>query len=298
MKIAFAANKWEHKGEKVWTYADCMVSDLESREGIEVTEVGKDRLTPEEYAKFDLLIDVDSGRDTKGEYKWHLAEPVNIPSVLYLVDSHGHPDLHQSLSIHADHVFFAVWAKRELFNGHSSEYWTPNFTDKHWFNPGYKKLSPQFDVGFFGSKHGLDRTKPLEALCKIDGWSSDIRQVNKKGKPQWPHTAEAMGNCKVLFNHGQKHDDPNLRVIESMALNIPLITPNDPRSGIGYVFEPWQDFIPYEAYSYDGLQERLRFALDTHIEAAAEIATNAYNKVMDEHLTEHRINHILEVVNA
>lgn len=275
-----------------------MTENLRAR-GHEVTEVSKQRFEDlNEYKKYDFLLDIDCGRDMKGDYLFHVHDgPVPIPSVAYLIDSHGWPDLHQRVSRHADHVFFAVWDRRDLFSDHASAHWAPNFTDPKWFDRQIYSNPIQHDFGFFGSKGGLRRAERLVAISQAQGWTCDVREVGKKGKPRWPRTAEAMAACRVLFNHGQKHDDPNLRVMESMAMGRVLITPNDPRSGMGFLFEPWQHYLPYEPYTFEGLEERMVFAI-TRPDACAKIADQAYHEVMTNHTTANRIDKILEVIRG
>lgn len=298
MKIAFAHYRFFYKDKEVATYSRCMIRELEAL-GHEVIELDKTRLQNDnDYKQFDLLIDVDCGRNLEGKYDWHLVEPIPIPSIVYLIDSHGKPDIHSKVARRADHVFFAVWNKRDLFADHQSAHWAPNFTDLEYFDKEkYKDIEPQYDFGFFGSKGGLNRADAMIDLAKKNNWTYDVRQVNKKGKHQWPATAEAMANCKVLWNHGQKHDCPNLRVIESMAMGRVLINPDDVRSGMGHLFEPWQDYIPYTPYTCEHLLERMKFAI-SRSDACEQISNNAYKKVIHNHLTKHRIKQIMEVING
>jgi hypothetical protein len=268
--------------------------------GHEVIEAPKSRFKRDDnYNLFDILIDIDCGRDLSGNNHFHLHDgPVPIPSVAFLIDTHGNPDLHQRISRHADHVFFAVWDKRDLFTDHPSAHWAPNFTDLNFFDKmKYNEVTPNIDFGFFGTKGGQDRANKMIEYCKANDWTYDVDEIGRKGKHRWPETARRMAHCRWLFNHGQKHDDPNLRVMESMAMGKPLITGTDIRSGMGYLFEPWQHYIPYEAYSYEGLLDRMKW-VNNKPEAAKKIAMQAYEEVCKNHLTEHRVNQILEVVNA
>lgn len=298
MKILFAYYRYFHDNEQVPTYAMCMVRELRAL-GHDVIEVNKTRFDDlEKYKRFDLLIDVDSGRDKKGKYEWHLANgPVPIPSVAYFIDTHGKPDIHARVSARSDHVFFAVWNKRDVFSDHESAHWAPCATDLNYFNQEQKVDKPQFNFGFFGSKGGLNRADPMIEVCKKHGFTYDVRQIASQYKIAWPHTGNAMGNCEALFNHGQKHDDPNQRVMESMAVGRVIITPTDIRSGIGFLFEPWQDYIPYTPYSCDGLEKAMLFTARKP-EACEKIAQNAYNKVSKNHTIKHRVKQIMEVVNV
>ena len=249
-------------------------------------------------SSFDWIIDIDSGRDKTGIY-WFLGgkiETSKVKKAVIFIDSHGHPDYHKELAQYYDHVFFAVWFRRDLFTEHKSTHWLPNFTDSKWFYPITDCLAGNIsDFGFFGSKGGLSRAEPLKELCDKLGYSYDIRQINNQFKQRWPYTCEAMNRCEVLFNHGQKHDGPNLRVMESMACNIPLITDYDPKSGMKELFSSYKHYIPYEAYTYRGLDEAVSFCLNNPT-AANEIAENAFKEVTENHLVEHRVQQILEVI--
>jgi hypothetical protein len=298
MKILFAYYKHYHAHEQVPSYAMCMVRELRAL-GHDVIEIGKERFDDlEKYKRFDLLIDVDSGRDKNGKYDWHLHKgPVPIPSVAYFIDTHGQADAHARVASRADHVFFAVWDKRDIFSDHDSAHWAPCATDLEYFNLGQRAEKPMFNFGFYGSKGGLGRADPMIEICRKYSFTWDVRQIQSQWKVAWPMTGIAMGKCEALFNHGQRHDDPNQRVMESMAVGRVLITPNDLRSGVGHLFEPWIDYIPYEPYTCEGLERAMLF-VGRKPEACEKIAQNAYNKVAKNHLIKHRVKQVMEVVNA
>lgn len=250
---------------------------------------------------FDVLLELDNGRDTQGNLNFASFTQrsdihVNIPTAVWFTDSHGYPDLHKSLSAHYDHVFFAVWDKRDLFKEHSSAHWCPNATDPMFFYPVVTK-EPEFDFGFFGSKTGLDRADKMIEICQRRGWTYDVRQIGAPYKHKWPRTSDAMNNCKILFNHGQKHDAPNLRVLESMAVGRPLITDMDPRSGMGRLFEAGKHYLGYEAYTYEGLEEQMSYAMN-NLERCHEMAAVAQKLVLDRHLIKTRVAQMIEVFNA
>jgi spore maturation protein CgeB len=282
-------------GEPVETYARSMIRVLREL-GHSVLEVPKSPpRTDHVYEGADLLLDIDCGRDEKGELRWHGESRKNFPiqSAVFLIDSHGNPTMHHRIAKKYNHVFYAVLDKKDLFEDHPSAHWTPNFTDLKWFNHvGYDEIV--VDFGFFGSKGGLERANPLIEVCNNRGWTHSVRQISASNKHRWPMTAEAMSECRFLFNHGQKHDGPNLRVVESMAMLKPLITDYDKRGGMNELFTPWEHYIPYTAYTYEGLEEAMEFCFDKP-EAVEQIAINAYNEVRNKHLVENRINQILGV---
>jgi hypothetical protein len=297
MKILFAYYKHYINHEPVPSYGRSMVRELKAL-GHDVIEVDKTRFDdPEKYKRFDLLIDLDSGRNTDGKYDWHLfKDRVPIPSVAYLIDTHGKPDEHARVAARADHVFFAVWDKRDVFADHPSAHWLPCFTDEEYFNLGHRAETPEFNWGFFGSKGGLARAEPMILICKKHGFTYDVDQVGKQYRVQWPHTAQRMGNCEALYNCGQKHD-VNQRIFESMMVGRPLVTNYDDRMGIGWLFERWQHYIPYESYTMEGLERAMTFVARKP-EAAKKIAEQAYNEVKQKHLVQHRVAKVLEVVNV
>ncbi len=299
MKIMLAHRALTYKGIPVETYSRSMVRTLRKM-GHEVIEAPKGRLVRDDaYKAMDLLLDVDSGRDESGKLLWH-AETERVPckSALFLIDSHGYPSLHKRIARNYDHVFFAVWDRRDLFAKHPSAHWCPNFTDLKWFNGvDYPITGYESDFGFFGSKGGLDRADAMIKIAAANGWKSSVRQVGVSAKHRWPETAEAMAACRFLFNKGQKHDSPNLRVMESMAMNRPLITDHDPRSGMGKIFQSGTHYLGYEYFSYDGLEGAMKWCMDNP-HKAQEMARRAYAEVKANHLVINRIQQILGVCDG
>lgn len=302
MKVMVANRSTIYNNQPVETYGRSMVRELR-RLGHEVIEVPKRRLKNENaYKGVDLFLDIDCGRDKEGSLGWHCQEErVPCPSAVYFIDSHGHPDNHLKASRQYDHVFFAVWAKRDLFANHFSAHWCPNFTDTKWFDgmkyQDLKETRIKHQFGFFGSKGGLDRAKPLIDICNNNGWTHHVGQICPGGKHQWPATAEAMARCAYLFNHQQKHDGPNLRVMESMLMLKPLICDNDPQSGMDKLFTPNLHYIPYESYTYKGLEEAMKWVIDNPKEAGT-VAQQGYQIVLRNHLVKHRIHQMMEVING
>lgn len=290
------------KNEPVETYSRCFQRELELRgHTVHPFGDGHEVQLPTQYdwKAYDLMLELDCGRSSSGWYGFHQPEyQLSIPTAIWFIDSHGHPSLHKRIAGSYDHVFFAVWSRRELFTGHKSAHWSPCATDLSYF--GYKNfpsIDPYFDFGFFGSKGGLDRADPLKDICEKNRWSYDIRAVGKPYRHRWPMTAQAMRACRFAYNCGQKHDAPNQRVMESMATCRPLVTENDPLTGMGKLFEDGKHYIGYEAYTYVGLEEACKWMMD-HEEEAKQIALNAYAEVRDNHTVGNRVDQILEVVQC
>ena len=306
MKILLRYRQDYHKDKWVPSYCDYMRRALLNL-GHDVYPVGEghnwqlpgsphpiihDQLNPD---YFDLLLELDNGRNQKGELGFGEYSEIKIPKAVWFIDSHGQPDLHQTIARKYAHVFFAVYSRRDLFAKHPSAFWCPNATEPVAFPKAL--CEPACDFGFFGSKGGLARADALKAIAERRGWSTDIRQINGPFKPKWPYTAEAMGNCAALFNHGQKHDGPNLRVLESMAVGRPLITDVDDQSGMGQLFTAGEHYLGYTAYSHDGLEEAMAECIKRPADAAT-MAQKAYELVMSRHLVKNRAEQIMEVVGG
>lgn len=242
---------------------------------------------------YDFALEIENGRNAEGELRFAIAgRNTTTPRAVLLIDSHGHPDLHAEVAKSYDHVFFAVWARRDLFAGHPSAHWCPNATDLKWFGAErFAHITPTIDVGFFGSKKGLSRADDLVAICKANGWTYDVRQVaSNRNVSRWPATGEAMARCRVLFNRGQKHDGPNQRVMESMAMGRPLLSDYDPKDGMEKLFSFASHYYGY-ADSFS-LEACLRAALTDK----ALYRHEARREVEAKHLIKHRAAQILEVV--
>lgn len=251
--------------------------------------------------RFDFVLEIENGRNEAGELRFEVAtsgQPWQKTAVLFY-DSHGHPDLHALVAKGYHHVFFGSWVKRDLFAGHKSAHWCPSATDLRWFGtPQQLDTEPEFDFGFFGSKKGLSRAADLIEICKANGWTYDVRQVaSNRNANRWPATGNAMAKCRVLFNRGQKHDGPNLRVMESMAVGRPLITDLDERDGMGRAFLRENDPHYFSYDSTSDLEAAMRAMMHSEVLRQRVGALGKY-EVEIKHLVKHRAAQILEVVGC
>lgn len=252
---------------------------------------------------FDLWLDIDNGRNSKGDLRFQYADQnrkdrVVLPSAVRFVDTHGYPTLHHRAGKKYDHVFFAVWDQRDRFAGYPSAHWCPNASDERWFYPVSSVLRyHKFSAGFFGSKGGIDRADELKEICETRRINYDVREIGRAGKHRWPNTCKAMNDCHILFNRGQKHDGPNQRVIESMLVGKPLITDRDPRDGMSKLFTEYEHFLGYSAKAEIGIQ--LDWALSESTgenTLALDMAQRALTLVKEKHLVQHRIEQMMEIV--
>lgn len=297
MRIAVIFRADFVKGEPVpcyaWSYVDAL-----SAMGHEVWTCGEGHPCSDlgGFPTPDLVLEIENGRNEKGELRFqHFERRYKLPTAVVLIDSHGHPDLHAEIAKKYNHIFFAVWARRDLYAEHKSAHWCPNATDLKWFGASrFSHIKQEIDVGFFGSKRGLERASELVAICKANNWTYDIRQVaSNRNVNRWPATGEAMARCRVLFNRGQKHDGPNQRVMESMAMGRPLLCDWDQTSGMGRLFASGIHYMHYA----DGIESALRVALK-EVRYSGNIALAGRLEVEAKHLVKHRAAQILEVVNG
>jgi len=311
MKIILSYRRDLWRDRVVECYPTCYGKRLREK-GHATIEIGEGHsitnLDDVDVSKWDLLLEIENGRGADGKLRFQRQiSKANITSALVLIDSHGYPDLHQWVSALYSHVFFAVYARRDLFVAHESAHWLPCTSDPEFFfplnpvtkvegsrRPRYSQPRPQFDFGFFGSKTGLSRGNVLKEACDELGMTYDIRQVGKAHRHRWPTTCEAMHDCKYLFNHGQKHDGPNQRVIESMATKKLLFNNLDEREGMSLLFKDGEHFLGYS--SKDELKEKILWAEDNP-GRVSQITSNAYTEASQKHFVSHRLDRILEVVS-
>ena len=255
------------------------------------------------WRSWDLWLDIEQGRDAKGNLRFQYAEQsrknvVNLPSAVRYVDTHGHPTLHRRLGKKYNHVFFAVWDKRDLFETHPSAHWCPNASDERFFGRE-TVIRHSYPIGFFGSKDGLDRADDVKRICEARRMNFDIREIGRAGKHRWPETSRSMNQCQVLFNRGQKHDGPNQRVIESMLVGKPLITDRDPRDGMSKLFTEYEHYLGYETQADLGLQIDWALSeLGNGDSLAMNMAERAMSLVKEKHLVQHRVAQIIEVIKC
>ena len=252
-----------------------------------------DKMAKSVLVQQELFIDLDCGRNEEGDLSFQ-TEKAPIPSAVRYIDTHGHPSFHKRGAKNYDHVFFAVWDKRDIFTHHPSVHWCPNASDAHYF---YKDIqanltdSRPIDVGFFGSKGGLDRADTLKLIAQRHSWTCDVREIGKN-RNRWPQTALAMARCRVLFNRGQKHDGPNQRVIEAMLMERPLVTDRDSRDGMGELFTEGEHYLGYGNDSE--LANNVEWCL-REPSLAASMARRGYALAYAKHQVKNRVEQILEV---
>ena len=300
MRILLGHRRDVWRERVVQNYSECLKTEFQ-RMGVEVISIGENQeiqTLEQAPSQADLILEVETGRNSDGSFNYLVPKRSShrsVPTAVWFIDSHGHPSMHRNLAPYYDHVFFAVYSKRDLFVNCKSSNWLPNATDFHWFNRDLSDVQePTIQFGFFGSKGGLHRAEPLKKVCEKNGYSYDIRQVSKPYRHKWPHTGEEMSKCQFLFNWGQKLDGPNQRVFESMAVGRLLLNDRDARrrDGTEMLFEEGKHYLGYDRYTFADLEEKMQWALNNPKEVGT-IVENAYKRVAKLHTIQHRAQEIL-----
>jgi len=247
---------------------------------------------------FDILIEIDNGRNNSGELLFQQSKAEwTIPSAVWYIDTHANENLHKFTSTSYDHVFFAPWVKRDAFKDHRSAHWCPNSTDLKWFGKeNFSDIRPQYDFTFVGSKMGLARAEKMVRICKQRGWTYWVGEVTKSGRHKWPACAMKMKEGDIGYNWSQRQDAPNQRVMETMALGIPLLQDICPESGMDKLFVNERHYIGYRR-DWEDLEEKMEWMLRNSTKCK-EMADRAYLEVKANHTIEDRVNQILEVINV
>jgi spore maturation protein CgeB len=302
MRVALGYRQDYSSNRAIQTYANSIHAEF-VKCGFKVTPVGQghdiEYLT-DVKEDIDLLLDLDCGRNREGEFRFqgNMFPEVQVPKAVWFIDNHGQATLFRRIGKKYNHVFFAVWSRRDLFENHPSAHWCPNYTDLKWFGyRNYVDIEKSTDFGFFGSRGGLHRADKMKEICEKKGWTADVRQCGKAHRHKWPRTAEAMATCNYLFNKGQKHDGPNLRVIESMAMKRPLLTDIDPRDGMSKLFVEGYHYVGYNGFTFEDLEEKMDWALSHPVECL-EMADKAYKEVVNNHTVASRVNLIIKKVRG
>lgn len=299
MNIVLAFRQDVRNGVPVECYPRSFYRVLKEK-GHKVTSCGEGHqisfLGELDQKKFDVVIEIENGRNSEGKLVFQQSE-ANwiIPSLLLAVDPHGSPGVHQYVSVCYTHILFSPWVKRDLYTRHPSAHWCPNSTDLKWFDRSlFKSITPQFDFVFHGSKLGLPRANKLVEICEKRKWTYSVKQISKSGKQKWPAFGQSLALGNIGYNFGQKCDSPNLRVMETMATGIPLLNDLTPLDGMGKLFVEGKHFIGYQR-DWSDLEEKMEWMI-MNTSKCKEIAETAYLEVKEKHTIENRVNQILEVL--
>ena len=103
MKIILSYRRDIWRDRVVECYPTCYGKRLVEK-GHDIVEIGEGhrivKLDDVDVSKWDLLLEIENGRGTDGKLRFQLqSSTTSIPSAVVLIDSHGHPDLHNCCSL-------------------------------------------------------------------------------------------------------------------------------------------------------------------------------------------------------
>ncbi|MCB0328292.1 MAG: glycosyltransferase family 1 protein [Bdellovibrionales bacterium] len=209
-------------------------------------------------------------------------EEREVPTIFYSVDAHHHYDLHSDLGKVFDYMLVAQKDYIPLMQRGSDAplEWMPLWASR------YVEPEPEKEFGavFVGSlKRELNpkRVEFFEAL--------------EKKAPVFFETGSwwnIFSKSEIVINQTVKKD-LNFRVFEAMICGAMLLTERT-NNGLLELFEEGRHLVTYEKGNVDEAAEKIRYYL-SHRDEARAIANAGREKVLQEHLIQHRANHIIEL---
>lgn len=163
----------------------------------------------------------------------------------------------------------------------SGEIWLPYATDPVKFYPVDTDGPKEYDACLIGL-HYPQRDQLVKSLL-LRG-----RKVYYGLGDVYDEYRALYGNSRVALSWSSMLDTP-VRVFEAMSMKVPLVANNTP--DINLLFEEGAEFCGFD--KVDQAVEWTDYIVNTPT-LAALMAQNAYEKVMEKHTWDHRIQFILE----
>lgn len=215
-------------------------------------------------------------------------EKIEIPTVIYAVDSHIHP-----WHLYYAHIFdIALFAQKFFievdfnFNYHTIKKWFPLYC-----NPQVHKklnLKKKYDICFVGTlnpKLNKPRIKLIEAL-----------------KKRVKNFYIGQGDFVPIFNQSKivinqlANNDINFRFFEALSCGSFLLSERVVGNGFIEIFKEGRDLVCFEKGNVDEAVEKINYYLKNHDEAE-KIALNGFNLVRKEHTVTNRAKQFLNILN-
>jgi len=277
---------------RYWTVGSYVEKELAGQEEIEI--LGHPRI-PEDTGMCeescnpdtDLVLVIDSGT----HYKIHHHNgklPKNCKTAIWLSDLHRQDWAAHRLQMirewHYDHVFYAQKNFKEMvmkegYEEHECS-WLPHSVDPEIFKP-MPHISKRWDIGFVGYMN-----EKREKMFKI---LNDYMN-SKHYSSVWAWTAaRSLNELKIGWNCAVE-DDINMRIFESLATGIPLLTDRIDNNGMNDLFQEDVHFLSYG--SEEELKEKaVRLLADSNLREV--LGENGRQHVLMNHTYRNRVNTIL-----
>ncbi len=215
-------------------------------------------------------------------------EKVEIPTVIYAVDSHIHP-----WHLYYAHIFdVALFAQKFFievdfnFNYHTFKKWFPLYC-----NPEiHKKLNLDkiYDACFVGTLNP-ELNRPRIEL---------IEGIRKRVKNFYI----AQGDFVPIFNQSKivlnqiANNDINFRFFEALSCGSFLLSERVIGNGFIEIFTEGRDLVCFEKGNVEDAVEKINYYLKNYDEAE-NIALNGFNLVRNEHTVAKRAKQFLDIIN-
>ena len=215
-------------------------------------------------------------------------EEVDIPIIMYAVDSHIHP-----WHIYYAHIFdISLFAQKFFlevefnFNYSTIKKWFPLYC-----NPDVHKklnLSKKYDLCFVGTINS-ELNKPRAEL---------INKIKQKIKNFYAGTGDFVpifNQSKIVLNQ-VANNDINFRFFEALSCGSFLISERVIGNGFVDIFEENTHLVCFEKGNVDELVEKVNYYLKNYDEAE-QIAKNGFNLVREKHTDRKRADDFYELMS-
>lgn len=245
----------------------------------------------EQYTpNLDLILVIDSSTHYKiHHHRGKLSK--NTKTCFWISDLHR-PDwakwrLQMIKEWHYDHIFYAQKNFKQMIMDCGYEEsectWLLHAADSEIFKPLFY-ISKQYDIGYVGYMN--DKREKAERILK-----NYMRFKHYSSVWAWS-ACRAMNECKILFNISVENDI-NMRVFESLATGIPLLT-NYTDNGFDDIFGNEEEFCL--TYNDETEMKEKAVRLLANPEMRKTLGKKGRDHVLKHHTYRNRINSILGIM--
>ena len=276
---------------RFWTLGSFVIKELAKQDDIVIKthcRIPEDTGILQEQCKLDLdlILVIDCGTHFKLHHekgKLGKAKTAFWVSDLHRSDWAKHR-LQMIREFKYDHVFYAQKNFKNIVmqQGYAENQcsWLPHAVDTDIFKP-LSWITKKFDTGYVGYLN--DRRKKMSEIVSQFVSFKHYSSV-------WTELANrCLNECKILWNCSVEQDI-NMRVFESLATGIPLITDKIVNNGFEDLFEDDKDLLTYS--NEQEMKEKI-VRLIASPDLRKYIGENGRKKVLMYHSYRNRINTIL-----
>ncbi|MEO6096929.1 MAG: glycosyltransferase [Fibrobacteria bacterium] len=219
-------------------------------------------------------------------------ESLPFRTAWYAVDSHLHIDWHRDYATTFDMVFCAQRNRmadldfHRLRNGAPGALWLPLACNAE---PGGLPWSDRTrEVAFVGTLDPLRNPARSALFDQLSAMGRKVDVIQGEYRPVY-------GSSRIVINQSV-HQDLNLRCFEAMGQGALLITDRITHS-LELLGAEGREFLAYDVGDADGLESKIRWALEHPAEAEA-MARAGRERVAGGHMLSHRIVRLVESLAA